>query len=569
MKALLCFVPVLVLLLLASGESSGQAENLPVSHSAYAFLKRMELKGIISRYHDAILPISRKEVADFLNEIQKHEGELSSAERGFLHDFLREFQYDRAGTLEGFHTLIDSESETFGSALAGTFSDREKFLYAFADSNLSFFVNGLFSVDARRISGDALGSDRAEFIQFGGRVRGTVFGKLGYYLLATNAHFWGSRDLLRRDRVIRQAYTLNVLNAKNFDFVEGYARFDGGIVSAQVGRERLLWGNGFSEKMIASDNVRVYDFIRADAKYKAMKYTFVHAWLLGKRTSIQFVLPSDSSVLFNEPVVADKYFAAHRIEFSFPRLFDVGGQEMVIYSNRSPDLAYLNPITLIESAQRSREERDNVFWAFDIQAHFIPRIELHGTFLLDDLNFPDLFTDTWSDRHAIQAGAMYVDPFGIENMSLKVEYTKVKPYVFSHNRSRDNDYGSLGAPLGPRIGPNADAWFYNVDILPTRNLSFSLGVSLERQGENWYNAAGELVNVGGDILQPHRSFDPQRAVFLDGILIKTSRMTFLGTYEFINQMWLDVWYEYESSRNVTDATVGKNHNAALRVRVDF
>jgi hypothetical protein len=269
-------------------------------------------------------------------------------------------------------------------------------------------------------------------------------------------------------------------------------------------------------------------------------------------------------------VVADKYFAAHRIEFSFPGLFDIGGQEMVIYSNRSPDLAYLNPVTLIESAQRSREERDNVFWAFDIQTHFVKNLELHGTFLLDDLNFPDLFTDAWSDRHALQFGMMYTDPVGISNASLMVEYTRVKPYVFAHNRSRDDEYTSLGAPLGPSIGSNADEWFFRADYLPLRNLSISARVTLVRHGENIYDASGRLIrNVGGDILQPHRERDSERASFLDGVLVKTRRMSGIASYEFVNQMWFDLLCEFETIKNTATGTSQENNTTNLRVRIEF
>jgi hypothetical protein len=269
-------------------------------------------------------------------------------------------------------------------------------------------------------------------------------------------------------------------------------------------------------------------------------------------------------------VVADKYFAAHRIEFSFRGLFDIGGQEMVIYSNRSPDLAYLNPVTLIESAQRSREERDNVFWAFDIQTHFLKNLELHGTFLLDDLNFPDLFTDVWTDRHAVQVGILYADPVGIRNTNLIVEYTRVKPYVFSHSRSRDDDYTSLGASLGPSIGPNADEWFFRVDCLPLRNLSISARVTLVRHGENVYDATGRLLrNVGGDILQPHREIDPERSPFLDGILKKTRRLNLIVSYEFVNQMWLDALVESESVKNTSTDSKQENTTTVLRIRTEF
>ncbi|MFN0157988.1 MAG: capsule assembly Wzi family protein [Bacteroidota bacterium] len=547
-----------------------QVETVPTHHPVYTFLKRMEVKGFIGRYHDAVLPISRERVGEYLSDLHKERENLTASENGSLADFLSEFQYDISGSTEGYHSLIESDQQTFGGAIAEEISNREKFLYVYHDSSVSFFANGLVTLDARWIDGDALGKDRSVFFQFGGRLRGTAFDRVGYSLQATNAQFWGSRALLQRDRLINQSFALRTPDAKNFDFAEGYVRYDGDIFSVQIGRERLLWGNGYEQKLTLSENVRVYDFIRADAQYKSIKYTFVHAWLLGRKSFIEVTHPEDTSFTFYEPVVADKYVAAHRIEFSFPGLFDIGAQEMVVYSNRAPDLAYLNPLNVIESAQRSREERDNVFWGFDIQTHFIRGVEFTGSVLLDDIHFGRAFANSWVNRYAVQAGVMLADPLGIDNTSFMMEYTRVEPFVFSHNRSRDNDFGSLGQPLGPWIGPNADSWFFRADYFPERNLAFSVRVSLSRQGENVFDSTGTLIyNAGGNILLPHRDQDPLTKSFLSGTLIKSRRVEFIGLFELINQLWLEGRYAYEAEENATLPSTTNNHNINFQVRMEL
>ena len=544
----------------------GQAENVPVAHPVYQFLKRMEVKGLIERYHDAVLPISRHEVADFLVAVSLKKGELSRAERGYLTDFLSEFHFDITGNTGTFYSLIDS-----GEPLGEEFSNREKFIYSYTDSTVNLFSNLLFDVDARRIRGDALGKEHSEFVQFGARLRGTILGKLGYFVQATNAQFWGSRELLLRDPELSQSHALKtVFDAQNFDFSEGYARYDASVVSVQVGRERILWGNGYDQKMTVSEFPRVFDFIRADARYKSLKYIFMHGWLLGRSSAVTFTLPSDTSAMFSEPVIADKYIAVHRLELSFPTLFDIGLQEMYIYSNRSVDLAYLNPFVLFESVQRSRGERDNGLWAFDIKTHFIRDVQFQLTMLYDDIHVPYLFSKKWFDKYAFQAGMFYVDPFAIPNTSLMIEYTRVEPYVFGHDRSRDNSYTSQDIVLGPYIGPNADSWFFRMDYLPLRNLSLSMRVTFERKGMNVVDPTGKLIkNVGSDPLQPHRDSDPQEKQFLDGILYKTRRLQFLGTYEFINQMWLDGRLDVESIENTVSGARMENATVEMRLRMEF
>ncbi|MBI5472177.1 MAG: hypothetical protein HY961_07515 [Ignavibacteriae bacterium] len=562
-----------MILLLICGSAFSQAENLNATHPVYTFLKRMEVKGVIERYHDAILPLSRNEIAKFLLAIQAAKDRLTTAEQEILAEYISEFQFDIAGSMDGFLSVVGGNEPSFGRALTEELSDREKFLYALHDSSVVMFVNGLLTLDARAISGDVLGDQKTFFTQFGGRIRGTLFGKLGYYLEGTNAQFWGSRELLFRDPIISQAHTIRASDIKNFDFSEGYVRYDAGIVSAQLGRERVLWGTGYDQKMIASENVRQFDFIRADVQYKALKYTFLHGALLGKRDQITFTTSLDTSARFTEPVAADKFFAAHRIEFSFPNVFDIGFQEMAIYSNRSIDLAYLNPFIVLESAQRSREERDNVFWAFDVQTHFVRGLELTATIVFDDLHFDEFFEPRWYNRYAYQGGIMLTDPLFVPNATLMVEYTRVKPFVYAHDRSRENTYTSLNALLGPRIGPNADSWFFRADYFPLRNLSLSLRVTLTRHGENYTvrttQGRDSLVNVGGDVFLGHRAGDPRDANFLEGMLFKSRSIQFLVTYEVVNQIWLDGWLLLEREENVTFATANKNTTFGGRLRMEL
>jgi hypothetical protein len=565
--------PVLLLatlIILMSGRARPQAETVPVNHPVYAFLKRMEVKGFVARYHDAVLPLSRREVGSFLVESSARASELPNAERGRLDDFLSEFQFDIRGSVAGFAGALGSGGERVDSLSDTLWGRSERFIFLEADSSVSFFLNLLFDADTRHIAGDALGSTGASFAQVGVRARGTLLDHLGYSLSATNAQFWGSRALLERDPLISQSHALKVVNIQNFDFEEGSVRYDAGIVSVQVGRERVLWGSGYEQKMIFSDNPRVFDFIRADVSYKSLRYTMMHAWLLGTQSDYYFLVPGDSSSMHLEPVIADKYVAAHRLEFSFPGTLDVGAQEVVVYSNRSVDLGYLTPLSLFESVQRSRGERDNVFWSFDLQLHVFRNLELTGTILYDDINVPDMFTNKWNDRYAWQVGMFCADPFTLANTNLVVEYTRVEPYVFSHGRSRDNSYTSLGAMLGTTIGPNGDAWTVRADYLPLRNLEFSLRVIKERHGTNVLDKAGHVAtNVGGDVLFPFREgIDSEIKKFLSGDRTDQLRFDFSARWEIFNQCWLGVRYMYDELDDVRMSRV-KNSQADVHLRLEL
>jgi hypothetical protein len=571
MKTISIIVCCLILLSVAApGISTAQVENVSAYDPIYTFLKRMELKGMIESYHSAIIPLSRGEIAGFLQKIYERKSELPSVDQDILAKYLVEYQYDITGSMEGFQQFFNFSNQTMSESFMQIFTDKEKYLYAYNDSTLSFFVDGLLTIDGRKSVGDALGNDHAEYVQFGGRIRGTIHNSLGYYIDGTNAQFYGSRAVLERDKLLNQDYTLHVGDAKNFDHVESYLRYEAKPVSVELGRERLLWGTGYGDKTILSDNVRPFDAMRFDAQYKLLKYTFMHGWLLGNRSYLQFSLPTDTATKFTEPVDDDKYIVAHRLEVSFPHAIDIGFNEMMIYSNRSPDLAYFNPIQLLESTQRNRDERDNAFWAFDARVHWIPGWEIQGSALFDDLNFPKWGTNDVQNKAALQAGILGVDPFGVPFTNIAVEYTHIDPYTFSHSRSRDNNYSSDGNTLSHHIGPNSDSWFCKVENFWSRQLHTVISYENVRHGDDIYGANGQLIlNVGGNIFQPWRSTDSQYKDFLGGNFQRIQYISIAASYELYRQMFLEGWYRLDHTDNVTLRYTAETKDFGMDLRLDF
>ncbi len=548
----------------------GQAENVPVTDPVYTFLQRMEVRGILERYSDAILPLSRREIGEFLVTVERNSDRLTASEKEWVKRYADEFRYEVSGSTEGTNALFGTSSEGMTSGTDRFFADTQKYFYAYRDSNLTFFFNGLLTLDARAISGDALGSAHAAFIQGGGLIRGTIYNRLGYSLSAVNAQFWGSRELLGRDPTIAQIQTLGQTNIQNFDQAEGVLRYDGGIVSAEVGNERILWGNGYDQRMIMSDNVRPFPFLRADFHYKALHYTFIHAWILGLPRPWTDFVSADSAAKLKGPSIADKYVAAHRLELSFPRVLDFGFQDMVVYSNRAPDLAYLAPMMLLESAARARGDRDNGLWSFDVRTHFTPGLELTGTILFDDVHLGDMFKNRYYNKNAYQLGMYLTDPLMIRNTSLMIEWTRVQPFVFSHDYSIEDTYTSNGAVLGPRIGPNSESWFIRGDLFPVNRLTLSARYFSERHGDNVLDAAGNLIeNVGGDVEQGHRSIDPVTVDFLGGNLVRTQSFQLLATYEPVYQIWIDGWYQYDRVVSAATGTTSTNGTVGFRVRTQL
>src|SRR5262245_24263253 len=88
-----CITNLVLGLVFCSGVYS-QIENVHISNQVYEFLDRMAIKGIIPLYSNTMIPISRREVADLLRNIEARRQELSGAEIQYLDKFNQEFAHE-------------------------------------------------------------------------------------------------------------------------------------------------------------------------------------------------------------------------------------------------------------------------------------------------------------------------------------------------------------------------------------------------------------------------------------------------------------------------------------------
>ena len=87
-------------LCVVSGISQAQVELVPASNKIYDFLDRMLVNGIISNYSSSIAPISRREIAGLLEEINNKKTKISKTDKNFLEEYLVEYEYDLNHTLK-------------------------------------------------------------------------------------------------------------------------------------------------------------------------------------------------------------------------------------------------------------------------------------------------------------------------------------------------------------------------------------------------------------------------------------------------------------------------------------
>ena len=260
-----CSVAVLGALAIAMPEARAQVEHVPVSNQVYEFLDRLGVRGVLPLASVSALPLSRREVAEQLRSVADRDSLLSPAEREFLRKFQREFAHELGDVPDDAFALIGAH-ESFADLAAGAVSDREKYVIALTDSNITLRGEFLGAYEYRPVWGDTYGDTHIALGSIGGRFRGTVVDRLGYFLQATNGQIWGDREFALSDPVLAGNVKFNELNSPYFDLTQAYLRLELGYFWLQFGKEIRTMGLGYSDRLILSGNcpgVRFYRFRHA------------------------------------------------------------------------------------------------------------------------------------------------------------------------------------------------------------------------------------------------------------------------------------------------------------------
>lgn len=535
---------ILVLFLISFTMIYAQAENVELGHDVYTFLKEMKVKKIISGIHDDLPNMSYGEVKNFLREIEKKKTDLSTTELSLLNKFKDEFFTDEYSN-ENTSQLFNPDNSFWGNLSEFT-SGKNKFIYYFQNDLLNFYLNSAGHVTyAHSFSKN---TNNTELYDLGFRAHGTVLGNLGYSVSFSKGGVSGSRNLATvADHRLNFNFKFveNTENISNYDFTEGYIRYalspaDNMLIAVQLGREKIKFGYGYGNSMAISGEGPNMDLLRFDFRYGILSFSSIHTSTVG-----EFDGPRKD--------LYTKYIASNRIKVAIPNLFDIGIGESIVYSGRGLEWAYINPFLFYKYAEMSLQDRDNGTVFLDMQTSFLKDFELQASFFLDEdilSNLQDL--QLFSNKTGYQVGFFWYEPFSLNDLSLVCEYTKIRPYVYTHDNYM-NTFTAFGANLGHRIGPNSDEILSKISY----NISGRARVNLEyrhtRSGKNIYGTDGILVkNVGGDVFQPYRyNVDNTHAAFLDGLRFDYDFISAGLRLEPWREIYFDLTYNFSQEKNVS------------------
>ena len=514
----------LFLLLIISFKLFAQAEYVSVDNRVYDFLERMSILHFLENYNSFEVPKTRMEIANHLTSLLNNSFQLDEADQMMLKDFESEFEYELFGTLEKSKAIFGKDDYNF-------FSEDEKYLFLFSEkSRMNLFIN--INAEAEGI----LGKNRPEskfksavLFNVGGEMRGTLLGKIGFFLKGMNGIAKGSYDAALLKNELKYNFKFNERpNESFFDETEGYVTADFDLVKLKLGRDRMNIGYG-NNKMIIGSNSPLFDYLSFRVDYDFFSFSYLHGKLLGKNSVIMDSISSSYNFL------PEKYFAYHRMGFNVSDDFNFGLGEVVVYGERSLDLSYLVPFTFFKSVEHSNRDRDNTMLFFDMNSLHIPQTKLFLIFLIDDIDFSKIGKGWWGNQTIFNLG-LQSSPF-YKNLPIdfKLEYLRIEPYAYSHRLNR-NSFTNYGYNLSSNIQPNSELIFLGINYRFTHRLTLSADFSYSHHGANVLKPDGSIMNVGGDINLGHRTFDSESVKFLDGNLEIFRNYSTSVQYEPFNQI---------------------------------
>jgi len=538
------FYPLyLVLFLILQLNLLAQVENVQLNHPVYTFLKEMYVKGLVDYIKEDDPVMSRFEIINLLEKIKSNENILSQTEKKLVYKYIDELSDELNPETS---TQLFNPKEDFITGLSDIFSQQIKYLYAYKQDGANIFLEGLgHFYHGQRFSPTP--TNNANLYDIGFRMRGTVFDHVGYNLTVIKGGVSGNRSIaetIEPKLLSNYKWVENLENIGNYGFNYGYLKYFTEPIkemklSVQLGREDITFGYGYGSKLVLSGENPTLDFVKFNFDYGVIHFTSMHASTVGNFSTDYYQRYT-------------KYLALNRLKLSFKNLFDFGIGETMIYSGRGIELGYLSPLAFYKFIEMDLQDRDNGTLWMDFQTNFLKKIQFQATFFLDEnilSNLQDL--DRYSNKTAYQLNAFWYEPFSMQDFSLIVEYTKIRPYVYTH-REPENTYTAFGTNLGHRIGPNADEIMFRANYNLNDRIRLSGEYRFSRKGKNIYDENGNLVkNVGGDIFLSHPEMVVEKtAKFLDGERINTSNFILGIRIEPIREFYFDILLNHISTRNL-------------------
>jgi hypothetical protein len=531
---------ITIILILIANSTSAQIVYTPVTSDVYNFLERLSLKKIIE-FHNEVLPLPRKLIADELIQASLNEEKLNETEKKQLEWYEEEYAYEM------------------------NLPQKQRwYLYNYSDS--------LFRISVWPVAGygiSSAGGKTGHKRWWGAGFFGTYGNWFGASLnLRDNGEYGDNVDRTKSFSPLTGAAIKNAPDGIEYTELTGAINFN--LPSGKAGRslgsislvkEPLEWGHGKFGQLILSTKPPSYPYIRFDLHpVPWFRFYYIHGWLNSlvlDSSKFYYAYPNSISPRLRK-AYHSKYIAANFLSVTPAEWLDLSLGNSVIYTgDLRPEffIPFMFFKFLDHNTGRLDVEDSNGQMYFDAAVRLPETFVFYSTVFIDVTEVRNVlkndFSNTW---YGVTIGGKKIDLF-IPNLDINIEYTRTSPWLYEH-KDEVTTYKHLNYPLGDWLGQNADQLSLKLDYRFSRGLDFSL--------------AFQGIRKGGlkDIVYAYERMETEP--FLYGPVRKESAVEFSVSYEALHDLFGRLNYRYsdisdEDPLRTPSYLLGKKNSFSITV----
>lgn len=467
-----------------------QSTYLPQGNKHQTLLNRLEI--LLQTNDDLNLstakPLSRKiavRAGEFADSVHKAGGvSLSKVDEYNL----------RSLFMNNSEWVTGTDTSDFYSkkSLWNTFYKTKANLLEVNVKDFFFTVNPVFQMGVSKESEE--GSNDQLFINTKGlAVRGLIANRIGFSAYMTDNQ--ERAPLFVQERIIgynavpgNGFYKTYKKTATDYIDARGSINFTAAkYLDFQFGYDKNFIGNGY-RSLFLSDFSNSYLFLKINTRI----------WKFNYMNLFTELVPQTIDINAGNKTLDKKYVSMHHLSMDVAKWLNIGIFEGVVFGRRNHfEFSYLNPVIFLRLAEQQEGSSDNAFVGFDLKANIAKRVQLYGQLLLDELKVGELSSGKgwWANKFGIQAGAKYINAFGVKNLDLQGELNMVRPFTYTHFDSLAN-YTHYNQPMAHPLGANFMEAIGIVKFQPHPKWTTAARLIVWKQGTDTANS-----NVGTNIFR--------------------------------------------------------------------
>ena len=509
---------IFALFLFVSPVFSQTHVSVSLENHVYYILEQSESRGLCSPL-SGIRPYSVNVIYKAIDEILavKNIDKISADERDILTRYQQQFEQPKNGldptrgtfglksvigknnaplTLNAY-TGVDTEvSSGFHSALGKNYFGMELWINAILSGDITSYVSWEFGAEGgltrapRELTGQYNTYYEGFFIspdsEFQNRLI-DVFSQPLTHFPYTYKKRWDGSVYFFKDLTMYSSWPSTAAGAYNLRS-EMTASFLSDKLILRLGRISHDWGSTTLGSSLAF-NKMARPFLGIEAEF------FPVPWF-GMASLTGFLEYFNSIGIYESPKTSQNAFSVTMFQFRYKNYLFFDFIDAAVWPKRF-ELGYISPITNSFFYQNNIGKFDNMAMAANLKARYPGLADIWLSLFVDEMSFTSNFFELDREMLAIQAGASVSLPF-FSFSSLKLSYTKVNPYTYTHHRNILPWYGDLlmeksytnnGEALGYYLPPNSDEILIQLKTMPLKSVTAIFQYQLIRHGADFGSSA--------------------------------------------------------------------------------